>query len=137
MTATVLRNYKDAGLSTLLTVLPGIIGESYAFPIYAGSPDAGIIHRRKTLPLVNQLQAALVDNNTGDVILLENFKFALTEVGLAAATPGAPLNLGTSIESGVENALVYWCQITDTSGVVAEYPGAFTLTILDVEDAPA
>jgi|GEM_PF-2909242 len=129
--------YIDDPLTTLFSTFNGIINESTNQRLKAGSPEEGIIHRRKTLPGTNQLQVALVDNNTGDIVELENFRFALTEVGLAAATPGAPLNLGTTIESGVDGAVEFWMQYTDTSGTVAEFLNAVTLTILDVEDAPA
>jgi hypothetical protein len=135
--ATVLRIYKDAALTTLYETIQGIISASHNTQLYAGSPDAGLIHQSKSAPGVNQLQVVLVDNDTGDIVEPENVKLALTEVGLAGAVAGAPLNLGTSIESGTEGAVTFWLQYTDASGVVALTPNAFTATILDVEDAPA
>jgi hypothetical protein len=135
--ATILSIYEDDALTTVYSTIQGIISASVNKQLYAGSPDAGINHRRKTLPGTNYLTVALVDNDTGDIVEPENIKLALTEGGLAAATPGASLNLGTVIPSGTEDALTFWLQYTDASGTVAEYPGALSLTILDVEDAPA
>jgi hypothetical protein len=135
--ATALGIYIDDPLTTLLSVYPGIISSGVPLAVKVGSTLVDVLHRRKTLPGVNQLQLALVDNDTGDVVALTNFKFALTEGGLAAATPGAPLNLGVSIPSGVDDALQVWMLYTDTTGVVAEFPAAVSLTILDVEDFPA
>jgi hypothetical protein len=135
--ATILAIYEDDALTTVYSTIQGIISASVNKQLYAGSPDAGLIHQRKTLPGVNQLQVSLVDNDTGDIVLPANIKMALTEGGLAGAVAGASLNLGTSIESGVEGAVTFWLQYTDASGAVAEFPGALSLKILDVEDESA
>jgi hypothetical protein len=135
--ATVLGIYVDSGLTTLLTSLEGVIDDSVVFEVYVGSPVEGIDHERKTLPGTNQLQLSIVDNDTGDVVPATNFKFALTEGGLAGATPGDPLNLGVLIESGVATALPVFIELTDTSGLVAAYPAGVSLKVLDVLDSPA
>jgi hypothetical protein len=135
--STVLGIYTDAGLTTLLTTTEGIINDSVIVPVYIGSPIDGINHERKTLPGTNELQLSVVDNDTEDVLEVENFKFALSEVGLATAVAGDPLDLGVLIESGVENALPAWIKLTDVSGLVAEYPAGVSLKILDVLDSPA
>jgi hypothetical protein len=135
--ATVLGIYSDAGLTTLLNSIEGVIDDSVTLQVYVGSPTPGINHERKTLPGVNQLQLSIVDNDTGDVVPAANFKFALTEGGLASAVGGDPLNLGMLIESGVGNALPVWIKLTDDSGTAAEYPAGVTLKILDVQDSPA
>ena len=62
--------------------------------------------------------ATVVDNDiTWTCIAYEDtpdeIKLATTSGGLASATPGAGLNLGTSILSGVGNAATFWMQRTD------------------------
>lgn len=135
--ATVLGIYSDEGLTTLLTAIEGVIDDSVVIEAFVGSPVDGINHERKTLPGTNQLELSIVDNDTGDAVPATNFKFALTEGGLAGATPGAALPLGVLIESGVAGALPVWIELTDDSGVVAAYPGGVSLKILDVQDTPA
>lgn len=135
--ATALGIYSDAGITTLLTSLQGIISDSVTFEAFVGSAVDGIDHERGTLPGTNQLQLSVVDNDTGDVIEASNFKFALTEAGLAGASPGVSLNLGVLIQSGVANALPVWIDLTDVSGIVAAYPAGVSFKILDVVDSPS
>lgn len=50
-------------------------------------------------------------------------KLALTQGGLAAATPGAPLDLGTTILGGVANAVEFWLRKTNAVTTVGDNTG--------------
>lgn len=132
--STVLGIWDDDAMTTLMTSFDGITSDSWSMRKVVGSPAPGIFHRRKTLPGTNQLQLSVVDNDTGDVLPLTCFKFALTEAGLATAVAGAPLNLGVLIESGTDNGLPVWIKLTDPTGIDADYSGPFSLQVLDVRD---
>ena len=47
-------------------------------------------------------------------------KLATTQAGLAAATPGAGLNLGTTLLSGVGNATPVWLRVTNTDADIRD-----------------
>ncbi len=46
-------------------------------------------------------------------------KLALTEAGLATATGGAALDIGTSVNSGAANAVEVWVRVADAVGSLA------------------
>jgi hypothetical protein len=137
MPSTSIGIYNDAAMTSLFTVLPAVMVETTVVQKFIGSALPDIVYKRFTLPDVNQLIFAAVDNDTGDAVELTNFKFALSEAGLASATPGAALPLGTSIDSGAGNGLPIWIAFTDTAEVIDLYPGGISFVVLDVWDYPA
>jgi hypothetical protein len=137
MPSTSIGVYNEDAMTSLFTVLPSVMGETVTLQKFLGSALPDIVYKRFTLPGVNQLVFAAVDNDTGDAVALTNFKFALTEEDLDTATPGASLNLGTSIDSGAGNGLPVWIAFTDTAELIHLYPGGISFQILDVWDYPA
>ncbi len=56
-------------------------------------------------------------------------KLATSEGGLAGATPGASLDIGTSIDSGSANAVTIWVRVTNTIDTVMSNYGNPELSI--------
>lgn len=86
------------------------------FTFYIGSTAAGLKLEANSDPGVDQITISLVDGDPGNGHAVTAVKLATTQAGLAAATPGAALDLGAVINSGVGNAAVVWSEFTDTSG---------------------
>lgn len=64
-------------------------------------------------------------------------KLATTQAGLAGATPGAALSLGTAINSGAGSAVELWVQVDDANGVVTTDTELFLETVEIEEDSTA
>jgi hypothetical protein len=134
MAATIYKLWHDAALTTPIdNTNPLELEDGVAKAIYAGSATTGYVHERASDPGVAQLQVSIVDAAGGSGLEAANVRLALSEAGIAAATPGAALNLGVSQQSGVANAIAVWVQIDDTLGVVANYT-EISLAVLDVQD---
>lgn len=54
---------------------------------------------------------------------ISELKLALTQAGLAAATPGAPLDLGATILGGVANAVEFWLRKTNAVTTIGDNTG--------------
>lgn len=104
---------------TTLTVNQDTSGSTapVQFHLYLGSTSVGVILRTLVNPGTDQIQVSINDSTVGTGALPTYCKLALTQAGLATASAGAPLNLGTVITSGVANAVGFWLQVSDTSGV--------------------
>lgn len=90
--------------------------------IKLGSPAAGRIAKTQTNPGVNHILVSLSDANAGTGEPVSAFRLAMSQAGLASATPGAPLDLGvTQIQSGVANAVAFWIRVDDQTGVAGDY----------------
>jgi hypothetical protein len=63
-------------------------------------------------------------------------RLAATQGGLAGATPGAALNLGTAILSGAGSAVEFWARVDDANGVVMTDTELYLETVQLEEDAP-
>lgn len=116
--------YSDANLTTEITgnliatqnqdgSTPPVV-----FTIYYGSTGSGLIVYNKTNPGVAHLQVEVFDSATGSGHATTEVKLATTEGGLASATPGAALDLGASILSGVANKKTIWVEVNDATHVV-------------------
>lgn len=83
----------------------------------------GSVASSKTLqadsnPGTDQIAISVVDAAAGSGHPASEVKLATTQGGLTGATGGASLNLGTSITSGVGNAVTFWVGVQDSTGVV-------------------
>jgi hypothetical protein len=137
MAATVLRIWHDAAMTQEVDAgNPIDLSDGEALQLYAGSTALSLVHERITLPGVNQLAVSIVDADTLTGAPDTDIKLALTEVGLATATPGDSLDLGVQILSGSANVVTFFAQYDDSIGTTAEYTD-LTLKILDVQDSPA
>lgn len=88
------------------------------FSLYLGSNTAGKLLKAESNPGVDQIVLSVVDAAAGSGHPASDVKLALTQGGLATATGGASLNLGTTIQAGVVNALRIWVGMTDSTQVV-------------------
>lgn len=85
--------------------------------LWAGLTDAGRLVQEKLNPGVNQITISSFDSAIGTGFSTSGVKLALTQGGLAGATPGASLNIGLSIASGAGNAVPFWVRVTSSGGV--------------------
>lgn len=88
------------------------------FQLWLGSVAAGKTLQAESNPGVAQIALSVVDAAAGSGHPASEVKLSLTQGALTAATGGASLNLGTSISSGVGNAVTFWIGIQDSTGVV-------------------
>lgn len=116
--------YTNAGLTTEFT---GSLSASQNangstgrqdFQLWLGSVAASKTLQADSNPGVDQIALSVVDSAVGTGHPASEIKLATTQGGLAGATGGASLNLGTAISSGVGNAVTFWVGITDSTGVV-------------------
>lgn len=112
--------YTDAGLTTP-KVGPLAVSEAFdgsTGPIdtvlYYGSTNAARSLRNAASPGTGQVTVSIVDAATGSGQPAGIIKLASTQGGLAAATAGAPLNLGTVINGGSAGAKQVWVRIDIT-----------------------
>lgn len=88
-----------------------------SFQIYLGSTSPGATLRTLVNPGVDQINVYTNDSTPGTGALPSQTKLAATQAGLVSAVAGASLNLGTVITGGVANAVSFWYQVSDTTGV--------------------
>ena len=119
--------YLDAALTIPLTsallTSQNADGSSGAqdFQLWLGSNAVGKTLRADSDPGIDQITLSIVDAASGSGEPAAAIKLATTQGGLAAATGGAPLNLGTSVVSSVAFAISFWVRLTDATHVVGTY----------------
>lgn len=119
--------YTDAALTTPqvgpLTFTEAFDGSTGAVDqvLYFGSAVSGRTLQNSTSPGTAQITMTPVDGAIGSGQGVGIFKLATTQGGLATATAGAALNLGTSVSGGVAGAKSVWirCDITAAGGSTA------------------
>lgn len=100
--------FADAGLTVPLTRLDVIQAADNSLPavdrvVYLGSTASAKKFNAASDPGIDQISVALADAGTG--IPTNVVRLALSSGGLATATPGAALDVGTEILSGAGNSL--------------------------------
>lgn len=68
--------------------------------LYFGSPASGKVLQAASAPGTDPVQVIIADANAGTGIAATALKLALTAAGLDSAVAGAPLSIGTTINSG-------------------------------------
>lgn len=117
--------YTDAALTTPLTgnivATQNVDGSSdpVVHTLYVGSTTPSRQLEANSNPGVDQIVVSIEDAAPTTGHPVTDVKLALTQNGLAAATPGASLNLGTQILSGSVNAKPVWVQFDDSTLTVA------------------
>jgi len=99
--------------------------------LWIGSTAVGKTLQADSDPGVDQIVMSISDSAPAMGNPATDVKLASTQGGLAGATPGASLNLGTSILSGVGNAVTFWIRVedsTNTLGVSTELQFLTNLT---------
>lgn len=116
--------YTNSGLTVLfggtLTVNQNVDGSTGPVDqqFWVGSTATGKTLQADSDPGVDQIVLDIVDSAPGTGNPDTDVKLALTQGALAGATPGASLNLGTSILSLVANAVTFWVRVEDSTNVV-------------------
>lgn len=116
--------YTNSGLTVLfggtLTVNQNVDGSTGPVDqqFWIGSTATGKTLQADSDPGVDQIVLDIVDSAPGTGNPDTDVKLALTQGALAGATPGASLNLGTSILSLVANAVTFWVRVEDSTNVV-------------------
>lgn len=112
--------YTDANLTTPKV---GALAVSEAFDgstgpidtvLYLGSTNSGRVLQAASNPGTDQVTVTVTDSASGSGQPAGIVKLATTQGGLAAATPGASLNLGATINGGVAGAKAIWVRIDIT-----------------------
>lgn len=86
-----------------------------------GSTGLDVVDRKLEAdsdPGVDSIVLTVTDSAPGSGSDPAETKLALTQGGLAAATPGAGLSLATVINSGSANSVEFWVEFDDTTNVV-------------------
>ena len=115
--------YSDAALTTLASV-PLTFSQTEPTPtpedkvVYFGSVASGKTIEATSDPGVDQIAISIVDSAPGSGSPATDIKLSLTLGGLASATAGAPLNLGTQVLSGTSNAKSIYIRVLDSTGTV-------------------
>ncbi len=125
--------YKDPGLTQQFddaidtlgaSALNGGDGDGY---FYFGDPDDTIKIQADSDPGIDQISVSITDSAPGSNVEAAHVKLALTQGGLAGATGGASLNLGSTINGGVAGAVAVWYRWTNSVG-----GGTYTDILLDL-----
>lgn len=122
--------YADDGLTVELATLVAQQSTARTYEtkkVYFGSTEAGKTLYADSNPGVDAIQVSLVDAFPGADMETAHVRMALSEAGLASATPGDPVSLGTSLSSGVANAVVLWVRFF-ASGLVPGLQNDLKLT---------
>lgn len=116
--------YSDAALTTAITA-PLAFSQSTPSPtandkvVYLGSVASGKTAEAASDPGVDPILVSIIDAASGSGSPATDVKLAATSGGLATATAGAPLNIGTQILSGSANAVEIHIRVLDSTGIVA------------------
>lgn len=89
--------------------------------LWFGSPDGGLKTTANSNPGVDAISVSIVDSASGSGEPSTAVKLATTQGGLAGATAGAALSLGTQVNSGTANAVSFWARIDDATLAVGAY----------------
>lgn len=115
--------YSDAALTTLASV-PLTFSQTEPTPtpedkvVYFGSVASAKTIEATSDPGVDQIAISIVDAASGSGSPATDIKLSLTLGGLASATAGAPLNIGTQVLSGTSNAKSIYIRVLDSTGTV-------------------
>lgn len=118
--------YSDAGLTVPLT-RADFVRTSNAVAVerrlYFGSTAVGKKLQAASDPGGDQLQLAVADATTGEGVEASDIALALSSGGLATATPGAPVSIGTTLYSGVAGAIEVFVSIDSVIVAQGDYDG--------------
>lgn len=133
-----LRFYRDAGMTlsaSLFEAVQADDGNAAAVDAvaYLGSPVAGKKFLAASAPGTAQIAVSIVDSVTGLQIPASTYRLALSSGGLASATPGAALDVGTEILSGTGNALPVYIRCDAAAIAAGGYNNLSLATLLTAE----
>lgn len=107
--------YADAGLtndvSSAIPVAQVAGGSATDVLVYFGNPTAGATLQAASSPGSDPITLTPSDSASGSGVEASMIKLATSAAGLDSATAGAALSLGTSLTSGVGNAVPIYVRI--------------------------
>lgn len=108
--------FNDSGLTSPLTSLAAVQANDGSSPavdrvVYLGSTAVSKKFQVASDPGVAALTVSIADSAAGSGVEAAHVKLALSAAGLATATAGNPVNIGTQILSGVANAVAVYVRI--------------------------
>jgi len=107
--------FQDAGLAqpaswlSATAAADGAGSSDHVF--YLGGTDAAREHVAASDPGVDPIEVSISDNAGGTLLLPSALRLALTQGGLATATPGDPLAVASVIPGGAANAVAIWVRV--------------------------
>jgi hypothetical protein len=113
--------WTNAALTVALSTSLKASGSSTDFRIWFGSAEAEDAYKVEadSDPGVDQIEISITDSAPSTGHAASAVKLALTEAGLATATGGVALDIGTSVNSGAANAVEVWVRVADAIGSLA------------------
>lgn len=103
--------------------------------IWFGSTNSAIKTQANSNPGTDSITVAPADAAAGSGQPTTAVKLALSQAGLASATAGASLALGTAVSGGVANAIAFWVRLDDQTAVLGAYTD-LSLTTNILLDSP-
>ncbi|KAI5914629.1 hypothetical protein [Thauera sp. 2A1] len=128
--------YADPGLTVELTTLDmqqATSGAPADAVIYFGSVSPNLTLQAASAPGTDPIAFSIIDANAGTGLPATAIRLALSYAGLASATPGAALNIGTTLSSGAANKVAIYVRATSGSSTPATFTDLSLQTSLCVE----
>lgn len=115
--------YADVGLTTLATGGAAVAagGSPTDRIIYFGSPAAGKTLQAASAPGTDPISISVTDANAGTGAPVTSIRLALSSSGLGTATPGAALNVGTTLTSGPAGVIPIYVRTSQGALTVGTY----------------
>ena len=89
--------------------------------LWFGSPASDVSAQAQSDPGTDPITITPTDAASGSGQPATAVKLATSQVGLASATAGAALEIGTEVLSGTANAFSFWARLTNALTVVGTY----------------
>ncbi|PLX49106.1 MAG: hypothetical protein C0613_08265 [Desulfobulbaceae bacterium] len=121
--------YHDSGLTNPVEAGDPLVTEHNAdgstgavdVQLFFGSDDDTKNAEADSNPGVDQIELSIVDGDGANGHEPTVMALALSQAGLDAAVPGAPVDLGTSVAGGVAAAIPVWVRVTEGVQEVANW----------------
>lgn len=88
------------------------------FQFFLGSATAGLKIQATSNPGIDNIVISAADTSPASGHETTEIKLATTQGGLTAATPGASLTVGTTVNSGAASDFEFWMRVTNAVAVV-------------------
>jgi hypothetical protein len=113
--------FLDAALTSPLTTSLKASGASTDFRLWFGSDETEDAYKveANSDPGVDQITISITDSAPSTGHAASAVKLATLQSGLAGATGGVALDIGTSVNSGSANAVEFWVRVADAVGSLA------------------
>jgi hypothetical protein len=132
--------FSDSGLTTPMTQLFAVqTNDGAAAAVdavaYLGSPASGTTFSAASDPGVDPILVSIANSLTGLQIPANSLRLATSNGGLAGATPGAALNVGTVINAGSGGAVAVHVRVDIAATAAGLYENLTLTTVSTIEEA--